>query len=93
MYLKLAYVNLSMHRPERSLYCLEKLKTDAQATDSEIVHCICMYEVEALCMLDRSSEAAEMLKAHVERQDAVLQAAHVTHGSVPEGIFRKNSRK
>ena len=62
VYMNLAYVTLSMNQPERCLFFVEKLK-HLPDINSQHAFYARMYEVEALCLMDRSQEAAEVMRS------------------------------
>ena len=65
VHVKLAFVTLSLNQPERCLMFVEKLRLLSIA-DNHMALAAAMYEAEALCLLDRSQEATERLRAFVE---------------------------
>lgn len=68
IYLKLAFITLSLDQPERCLYYTKQLKL-LEGIDEETLFFGILYEVESLCLMDNSREAIKILKESLERRD------------------------
>jgi len=73
VYTKLAFVVLSLNQPERCLFFTEQLKKLPEIHPEHAFYGR-TYEVEALCLMDQSQEAAEVMRVLIDSFDATAFA-------------------
>lgn len=85
---KMAYINLQLEQPERAYAAIEPL-LQQPVLDKAVALLVNCYASEALCLMNRPSEAADQLGMFMARlEDYETEPDTITSQVCQEGIFK-----